>query len=52
MGLTNNLNLKEGTSAVSSGCLLFPEMERGKWGMEQELATAICFKKLGRCQLH
>lgn len=55
MGLTNKLNLKEGTPAASSGCLLFPEMERGKWGMEQELATTACFKKLdgGRgCQLH
>lgn len=50
MGL--KLNLKEGIPAVSSGCLLFPEMERGKQGMEQELATIICFKKLGGCQLH
>lgn len=47
MGLTNKLNLKEGTSAVSPKCLLCPEMERGKQGMEQELATTICFKKLG-----
>lgn len=46
MGLTSKLNLKEGTPAVSSGCLLFPEMERGKQGMEQELATTICFKRL------
>lgn len=52
MGLKNKLNLKEGILAVSSGCLLFPEMERGKQGMEQELATTICFKKLGVCQLH
>lgn len=47
MGLTNKLNLKEGTPAAPSGCLLFPEMERGKWGMEQELATTACFKNLG-----
>lgn len=47
MGLTNKLNLKEGTPAVSSGCLLFPEMKRGKQGIEQELATTICIKKLG-----
>lgn len=57
MGLTHTLNLKEGTPAVSSGCLLFPEMGREKQGIEQELATAelataICFKKLGGCQLH
>lgn len=49
MGLESKLNLKEGKPA---GCLLFPEMERGKQRMEQELATTICFKKLGGCQLH
>lgn len=47
MGIINKFKVKEGTPAASSGCLLFPEMERGKQGMEQELATTICFKKLG-----
>lgn len=47
VGITNKLNLKEGIPAVSSGCLLFPEMKRGKHGMEQGLVTTICFKELG-----
>lgn len=46
MGLTNKLNLKEGTPAAPSGCL-FPEMERGKWGMERELAQQHVLKIWG-----
>lgn len=52
MGLTNKFNLKEGTPAASSGCLLFPEMERGKQEMEQELATQSLLKSWWECQLH
>lgn len=52
MGIINQLNLKEGIPAVSSGCLLFPEMKRGKQGMEQGRVTTICFKELGGRQLH
>lgn len=48
--LQTSLTLK--TPAASSGCLLFPEMERGKQGMEQELATQSLLKSWGECQLH